>query len=134
MSLTVRQRLDRLNVRLAELEYWRARETKNVEGWTFDGAPIALNGFWPDRDGVKHFAASADVPAGWPLDEARLCLNEHVAETADDIDLAMVLGTGYAPFRGGPLQYQIDNAMRPKAQPQTLNAHESLTHATHRHS
>ena len=75
MSLTVRQRLDRLNVRLAELEYWRARETKNVEGWTFDGAPIALNGFWPDRDGVKHFAASADVPAGWPLDEARLCLD-----------------------------------------------------------
>jgi 3-hydroxyacyl-CoA dehydrogenase/enoyl-CoA hydratase/3-hydroxybutyryl-CoA epimerase len=36
--------------------------------------------------------------------EARLCLDEHVAESADDIDLAMVLGTGYAPFRGGPLQ------------------------------
>ncbi len=39
-------------------------------------------------------------------DEARLCLSEGVAETADDIDLAMVLGTGYAPFRGGPLQYE----------------------------
>ncbi|MES2996748.1 MAG: 3-hydroxyacyl-CoA dehydrogenase NAD-binding domain-containing protein [Verrucomicrobiota bacterium] len=38
-------------------------------------------------------------------DEARRCLDEGVAETADDIDLAMVLGTGYAPFRGGPLQY-----------------------------
>lgn len=42
--------------------------------------------------------------------EARLCLEEHVAETADDIDLAMVLGTGYAPFRGGPLQYLLDAA------------------------
>ncbi len=37
--------------------------------------------------------------------EARLCLDEGVAGSADDIDLAMVLGTGYAPFRGGPLQY-----------------------------
>ncbi|HEY1122482.1 MAG TPA: 3-hydroxyacyl-CoA dehydrogenase NAD-binding domain-containing protein, partial [Haloferula sp.] len=39
--------------------------------------------------------------------EARLCLNEGIAETADDIDLAMVLGTGYAPFRGGPLQNEL---------------------------
>jgi 3-hydroxyacyl-CoA dehydrogenase/enoyl-CoA hydratase/3-hydroxybutyryl-CoA epimerase len=37
--------------------------------------------------------------------EARLCLEEGVAASADDIDLAMILGTGYAPFRGGPLQY-----------------------------
>ncbi|MEK7950127.1 3-hydroxyacyl-CoA dehydrogenase NAD-binding domain-containing protein [Luteolibacter soli] len=39
--------------------------------------------------------------------EARLCLSEGIAETADDIDLAMVLGTGYAPFRGGPLQDEL---------------------------
>ena len=39
--------------------------------------------------------------------EARLCLDEGIAETADDIDLAMVLGTGYAPFRGGPLQDEL---------------------------
>ncbi|MDB6079188.1 MAG: 3-hydroxyacyl-CoA dehydrogenase, partial [Akkermansiaceae bacterium] len=37
--------------------------------------------------------------------EARLCRDEGVAASADDIDLAMILGTGYAPFRGGPLQY-----------------------------
>jgi 3-hydroxyacyl-CoA dehydrogenase / enoyl-CoA hydratase / 3-hydroxybutyryl-CoA epimerase len=36
-------------------------------------------------------------------DEALLCLREGVASSAKDIDLAMVLGTGYAPFRGGPL-------------------------------
>ncbi len=35
--------------------------------------------------------------------EAELCLSEGVAESSDDIDLAMILGTGYPPFRGGPL-------------------------------
>ncbi len=41
-------------------------------------------------------------------EEARLCLEEGVAETEEDIDLAMVLGTGYPPFRGGPMQLQED--------------------------
>ncbi|GAA5481669.1 FAD-dependent oxidoreductase [Haloferula sargassicola] len=42
--------------------------------------------------------------AGLMADEARRCLDEGIAESADDIDLAMVLGTGFAPFRGGPMQ------------------------------
>lgn len=46
-----------------------------------------------------------DRLAGLMTDEASRCLNEGVAETADDIDLAMVMGTGYAPFRGGPMQF-----------------------------
>ena len=57
-----------------------------------------------------HEAAPADVAtqlAHAMSKEARLCLNEGIAETADDIDLAMVLGTGYAPFRGGPLQDEL---------------------------
>jgi 3-hydroxyacyl-CoA dehydrogenase/enoyl-CoA hydratase/3-hydroxybutyryl-CoA epimerase len=37
--------------------------------------------------------------------EAARCLEEKIAETADDIDFAMVMGTGFAPFRGGPLRY-----------------------------
>jgi 3-hydroxyacyl-CoA dehydrogenase/enoyl-CoA hydratase/3-hydroxybutyryl-CoA epimerase len=36
-------------------------------------------------------------------DEAQRCLKDGVVAKASDIDLAMVLGTGYAPFRGGPL-------------------------------
>ncbi len=47
-----------------------------------------------------------DRLAGLMTEEARLCLSEGVAETADDIDLAMVMGTGYAPFRGGPMQFR----------------------------
>jgi 3-hydroxyacyl-CoA dehydrogenase/enoyl-CoA hydratase/3-hydroxybutyryl-CoA epimerase len=33
------------------------------------------------------------------------CLRERIVEDQDSIDGAMVLGTGFAPFRGGPLHY-----------------------------
>lgn len=39
------------------------------------------------------------------INEAAICLAEGVARKPEDIDLAMVFGTGFAPFRGGPLQY-----------------------------
>lgn len=46
--------------------------------------------------------------------EAIRCANEGLTRDAADIDLAMVLGTGYPPFRGGPLswlrEYGEDNA------------------------
>ena len=32
-------------------------------------------------------------------------LREGVAETEDIIDGSMIFGTGFAPFRGGPLHY-----------------------------
>jgi 3-hydroxyacyl-CoA dehydrogenase/enoyl-CoA hydratase/3-hydroxybutyryl-CoA epimerase len=40
--------------------------------------------------------------------EAMKCLKEGIARSADDIDLAMVLGTGYPPFRGGPITFARD--------------------------
>jgi alpha-mannosidase len=75
MSLTSAQRLDRLKVRLAELQFWRARETLDLDGWRFEGEPIALGEAWPRREGPVRFTATAEVPAHWPLDEARLTLN-----------------------------------------------------------
>jgi 3-hydroxyacyl-CoA dehydrogenase/enoyl-CoA hydratase/3-hydroxybutyryl-CoA epimerase len=39
------------------------------------------------------------------VNEAARCLEEKVADRADTIDLAMVLGTRWAPHRGGPLRY-----------------------------
>jgi 3-hydroxyacyl-CoA dehydrogenase/enoyl-CoA hydratase/3-hydroxybutyryl-CoA epimerase len=33
------------------------------------------------------------------------CLREAVVDNADAVDGAMIFGTGYAPFRGGPLNY-----------------------------
>ena len=47
------------------------------------------------------------ILAGLMTHEAKLCLDEGIAETADDIDLAMILGTGYPPFRGGPLSHLL---------------------------
>lgn len=39
------------------------------------------------------------------INEAAICLAEGVARRSEDIDLSMVFGTGFAPFRGGPLRY-----------------------------
>lgn len=39
------------------------------------------------------------------INEAALCLAEGIARRTEDIDLAMVFGTGFAPFRGGPWRY-----------------------------
>lgn len=39
------------------------------------------------------------------VNEAVRCLDEGVVESAADLDFAMILGTGWAPFRGGPLHH-----------------------------
>lgn len=39
------------------------------------------------------------------INEAAFALEDKVVEAASDVDLAMVFGTGFAPFRGGPLRY-----------------------------
>jgi 3-hydroxyacyl-CoA dehydrogenase / enoyl-CoA hydratase / 3-hydroxybutyryl-CoA epimerase len=37
--------------------------------------------------------------------EAARCLEEKVVESPEDADYGMILGTGFAPFRGGPLRF-----------------------------
>ena len=39
------------------------------------------------------------------INEAARCLEEGIVERPEEVDLAMVFGTGFAPFRGGPLRY-----------------------------
>ena len=39
------------------------------------------------------------------VNEAARCVEEKIATGPDMVDFAMVMGTGFAPFRGGPLRY-----------------------------
>jgi 3-hydroxyacyl-CoA dehydrogenase / enoyl-CoA hydratase / 3-hydroxybutyryl-CoA epimerase len=39
------------------------------------------------------------------LNEAARTLEEHVVAEPEDVDFGMIMGTGWAPFRGGPLRY-----------------------------
>jgi len=39
------------------------------------------------------------------LNEATACLREGIVEEQDLIDAGVIFGTGFAPFRGGPLEY-----------------------------
>ena len=42
------------------------------------------------------------------VNEATLCLQEGVVADADLLDAGMIFGTGFAPFRGGPMHYAND--------------------------
>jgi 3-hydroxyacyl-CoA dehydrogenase / enoyl-CoA hydratase / 3-hydroxybutyryl-CoA epimerase len=39
------------------------------------------------------------------INEARACLRESVVADKDLVDAGIIFGTGFAPFRGGPMQY-----------------------------
>jgi 3-hydroxyacyl-CoA dehydrogenase/enoyl-CoA hydratase/3-hydroxybutyryl-CoA epimerase len=39
------------------------------------------------------------------LDEAQAVLAEGIVEDAELVDAGLIFGTGFAPFRGGPLHY-----------------------------
>ncbi|HEV7612571.1 MAG TPA: 3-hydroxyacyl-CoA dehydrogenase NAD-binding domain-containing protein [Steroidobacteraceae bacterium] len=71
-------------------------------------------GFYIWRDGkpVKPDSAQSVDPADLEdrlilpmLNEAVACLRERVVEDADLLDAGVIFATGFAPFRGGPLQY-----------------------------
>jgi 3-hydroxyacyl-CoA dehydrogenase/enoyl-CoA hydratase/3-hydroxybutyryl-CoA epimerase len=69
-------------------------------------------GFYAWVDGKPQKAAPGAVPPGLaarliePLvAQARSALNEHIVGDADLVDAGAIFGTGFAPFRGGPLHY-----------------------------
>ena len=70
-------------------------------------------GFYAWKDGKPVKAATTDaVPPDLAdrlvlalVNECVACLREQVVADADLLDAGVVFGTGFAPFRGGPLQY-----------------------------
>jgi len=69
-------------------------------------------GFYAWVDGKPQKNAAGAVPAGLAerlvgpfVAEARSALAEHIVLDADLVDAGAIFGTGFAPFRGGPLHY-----------------------------
>jgi 3-hydroxyacyl-CoA dehydrogenase/enoyl-CoA hydratase/3-hydroxybutyryl-CoA epimerase len=82
----------------------KARELGRKTGQGFyryeDGKPV--------KNDAKAGAVSSDLTDRLILpmiNEAVACLREGIADDADLIDAGVIFGTGFAPFRGGPLQY-----------------------------
>jgi 3-hydroxyacyl-CoA dehydrogenase/enoyl-CoA hydratase/3-hydroxybutyryl-CoA epimerase len=71
-------------------------------------------GFYRFRNGRPQIPRGPDPDPGGPveqrlmlrlLNEAVACLRERVVADEDLLDAGVVFGTGFAPFRGGPLHY-----------------------------
>ena len=60
----------------------------------------------PSAKARDDIGALQDRLIGRLVDEAAACLDEGVVEDADILDAAIIFGTGFAPFRGGPLHYR----------------------------
>jgi 3-hydroxyacyl-CoA dehydrogenase / enoyl-CoA hydratase / 3-hydroxybutyryl-CoA epimerase len=67
---------------------------------------------WQDGKAVKGTVSDSSIPPDLEdrlilpmLNEAAACLREGIIEDADLLDAGCVFATGFAPFRGGPLQY-----------------------------
>jgi 3-hydroxyacyl-CoA dehydrogenase/enoyl-CoA hydratase/3-hydroxybutyryl-CoA epimerase len=50
------------------------------------------------------------------FDECRDCLADRIVEDRDAVDAGMIFGTGFAPFRGGPLFYLENSSERSEEQ------------------
>jgi 3-hydroxyacyl-CoA dehydrogenase/enoyl-CoA hydratase/3-hydroxybutyryl-CoA epimerase len=69
----------------------------NSEAWKYVG-PSAQYANTP-RDILQQHMALLMV------NEAARCMEEQIVTDPADVDFAMIMGTGFAPFRGGPLRY-----------------------------
>ena len=69
-------------------------------------------GFYSWVNGKPQKQAAGAVPEGLAqrlvtpyVQEAKAALDEHIVADADLVDAGAIFGTGFAPFRGGPLHY-----------------------------
>jgi 3-hydroxyacyl-CoA dehydrogenase/enoyl-CoA hydratase/3-hydroxybutyryl-CoA epimerase len=73
---------------------------------------------WKDGKAVKPDSGTAPAPADLQdrmilamVNEAVAVLREQVVADADLLDAGIIFGTGFAPFRGGPLKYARDRGV-----------------------
>ncbi len=66
-----------------------------------DGKPVK-----PEVDPIASVPGDLEDRMILPMvNEAVACLHDAVVDSADLLDAGVIFGTGFAPFRGGPLQY-----------------------------
>jgi 3-hydroxyacyl-CoA dehydrogenase/enoyl-CoA hydratase/3-hydroxybutyryl-CoA epimerase len=73
---------------------------------------------WEDGKVVEPETDDREVPADLAdrlilpmVNESVACLHEKIVEDADLLDAGVIFGTGFAPFRGGPIQYARDRGI-----------------------
>jgi 3-hydroxyacyl-CoA dehydrogenase/enoyl-CoA hydratase/3-hydroxybutyryl-CoA epimerase len=73
---------------------------------------------WQDGKAQKNGTENAAIPEDLEdrlilpmLNEAVACIREGVVQDTDLLDAGAVFATGFAPFRGGPLQYAKDRGV-----------------------
>ena len=74
---------------------------------------------WEDGKAIKNDdSGHKDLPSDLQdrlmlpmVNEAVACLHEGVVSDADLLDAGVIFGTGFAPFRGGPLKYARDRGL-----------------------
>jgi 3-hydroxyacyl-CoA dehydrogenase/enoyl-CoA hydratase/3-hydroxybutyryl-CoA epimerase len=67
-----------------------------------DSSVYKLLGVTPHKADAKNVVERTVLPM---INEAALILDEKIAGSAAELDLAMIMGTGFPPFRGGLLRY-----------------------------
>eukprot|EP00761_Pharyngomonas_kirbyi_P012719 gb/GECH01012746.1/.p1 GENE.gb/GECH01012746.1/~~gb/GECH01012746.1/.p1 ORF type:complete len:758 (+),score=192.27 gb/GECH01012746.1/:1-2274(+) len=78
------------------------------------GVEPSLEQLLPHYRTGNHKLASQDIVDRCVLlmvNEAAYILDEHIAACPEDVDLGMIMGTGFAPFRGGLLNYADDRGI-----------------------
>lgn len=111
------------DTQLARLVSQRKLGKKSGEGfykWA-DGKAVKGAAEYPRTD-LERLGRDLITPM---IDECERCLAEGIVESADHVDAGVIFGTGFAPFRGGPLHYRATQEGREKAAPPVASAFET---------
>jgi 3-hydroxyacyl-CoA dehydrogenase/enoyl-CoA hydratase/3-hydroxybutyryl-CoA epimerase len=94
---------------IADLKLLGKKSGKGIYLYDENGKPAGVN---PDVQALIKVPVAKKLPGVIQdrlvllmVNEAARCLEEGVVATPAQLDLAMIFGTGFAPFHGGPLRY-----------------------------